>query len=1508
MAHLSQVCRRTQALFARALGLSLVLVVLAVPRRAHAVPERPTGRASAGVGRVIKVTLRHDGNGTASVNTNATSATTFTLENIGTGAVSVNLVATACSGSLSPGSCSPSPSSATLDPGDVVSVTVDFAGGTSDGPGTLTLAAKNTSGTTLASSSVAVTVSKPLPTVSAAPHLGDRRDVSQCVADCFESTFAYSTPAYVSLDVPRSVTLLYRSGRAYPHGTLTLDVTDPYATATQFRLKLKDSTGAYVPFANDSTALYFTRNPSGPTRIVAQFPAASIPTSAQLYTAEVTMIWPSGAQGTASSLVRIIVINDRVSPFGAGVDVVGLQRLFTTQSGGVLVTDGSGSASFFAGTCSPTVACDFTSPAGDFSRLSTTGAGYRRAYPDSTVVRFDNVGKQLSTKSRFGDSTWVAWATTVAGVSVPTQFTDPVGQTIVLNYRGVEAPYQTGSFGQFVVQGGARWANFGVLTSGNLEHLVDADGVCCAVAVYDGLHRLTRYDNKVFAPVGYYAYRYGATLDYSEGPSVTLDSNVVARPRVTLRNAADALLTAGAVTGSGSSTAPLAVLSDQRALVIGPRNDTTFLSLNRFGSADTVKAPLTNAASAQYDPLTGNLLRSVSPTGAVMRYTWSANKLTQAFDSTAAKTVNIEYETAYSLPKHISGSVAEQFLTYDKTKAGWPLKTSKVGSLSALDSTTYVTDAFGRPTSITDPGHHTTSYGYQSTGLRNRISVTALNNQTTSYGRDAWGRVVSVTDPYGRQAKTQYDPLNRRTLVADAAMDTTKFQYDALSNLSVVTDPKGQVYSIQRNALGWVTEQTDPGSRVDTTKYDVAGRVVYVRTRAGRKLTFAYDSLNRITKKLGVTSGDSVKYAYDSQSRWVIDSVYSGTTLVTVDSVVTDTVGRTIREFTNRPGVGSWRIFSAFNPADPGRSSAFLTKTSVNPPTGEAQVDFTYDATKRLSTIVAPFGISTFGYDAENFPSTVTFPSGLVETTTQNSGHSESTRSYSISAIDTVLGRWYRTDSLSRIAERGAAGPLFQTFSYDSADRIRTWVKKQRTNTPSCINDNDYGYICNGTIANTLSSVAMSYDRAGNPADVNTVVTTGNRLTSFNGFAMTHDADGNMLTRVGPGGVSDTYTWDDFGQLKSVTRSGVTQPTTFAYDGFGRRIRKTSTAGTIHYIWDGQQIFAEVDGSGTTLQTYTYNPGIDEPRSVTAGGETYFMSTGLGGDVNGLIKRSDNSIAALYTYTPWGELETDQQLVGGVRINSLRWRGLAYDSETGLYQVRARYYDPATRRFISEDPIGIGGGINQYAFAGADPVNRRDPSGLCWVWNGIAMANTPDDVTDTYHWSNDCPLDPAIPGVGGIYDSPWGEVSIARPLIDPTAVANTLKKIARWPENGRTTRAYTFSWIIPMVWGLVGPAVNVSLAPRDRLICLAGGLGVAPGGGHSISLGAVAVHAFEGKTIRDVLSGWSLSGGYNVTPAKGAQGSINSSGWTAGYSYGIPGASASLTSTDSPGAGGCINY
>ncbi|MBK6780624.1 MAG: RHS repeat-associated core domain-containing protein [Gemmatimonadetes bacterium] len=73
----------------------------------------------------------------------------------------------------------------------------------------------------------------------------------------------------------------------------------------------------------------------------------------------------------------------------------------------------------------------------------------------------------------------------------------------------------------------------------------------------------------------------------------------------------------------------------------------------------------------------------------------------------------------------------------------------------------------------------------------------------------------------------------------------------------------------------------------------------------------------------------------------------------------------------------------------------------------------------------------------------------------------------------------------------------------------------------------------------------------------------------------------------------------------------------------------------------------------------------------------------------------------------WGDAVADTGIV--VRYH---FAGREYDGESGLYYMRARYYDPALGRWISEDPIGIAGGLNVYAYAGNDPVNLTDPSGL----------------------------------------------------------------------------------------------------------------------------------------------------------------------------------------------------
>lgn len=78
-----------------------------------------------------------------------------------------------------------------------------------------------------------------------------------------------------------------------------------------------------------------------------------------------------------------------------------------------------------------------------------------------------------------------------------------------------------------------------------------------------------------------------------------------------------------------------------------------------------------------------------------------------------------------------------------------------------------------------------------------------------------------------------------------------------------------------------------------------------------------------------------------------------------------------------------------------------------------------------------------------------------------------------------------------------------------------------------------------------------------------------------------------------------------------------------------------------------------------------------------------------------------------YDPTAWGEIGSDTGVVTRVRM-----AGREFDQESGLYYIRERYFDPQLGRFLSEDPTGINGGQNLYAYADNDPVNALDPSGL----------------------------------------------------------------------------------------------------------------------------------------------------------------------------------------------------
>lgn len=121
-------------------------------------------------------------------------------------------------------------------------------------------------------------------------------------------------------------------------------------------------------------------------------------------------------------------------------------------------------------------------------------------------------------------------------------------------------------------------------------------------------------------------------------------------------------------------------------------------------------------------------------------------------------------------------------------------------------------------------------------------------------------------------------------------------------------------------------------------------------------------------------------------------------------------------------------------------------------------------------------------------------------------------------------------------------------------------------------------------------------------------------------------------------------------------------------------------------------------------------------------GTTYYYVTNLQGDVMGLVDTNGNTVAT-YTYDPYGKVLTATGALA--EKNPLRYRGYYYDSESGLYYLLSRYYDPAVRRFINADSYASTGqgiaGYNMFSYCSNSPIIRSDPDGNFGILGIIAV-------------------------------------------------------------------------------------------------------------------------------------------------------------------------------------------
>jgi RHS repeat-associated protein len=253
-------------------------------------------------------------------------------------------------------------------------------------------------------------------------------------------------------------------------------------------------------------------------------------------------------------------------------------------------------------------------------------------------------------------------------------------------------------------------------------------------------------------------------------------------------------------------------------------------------------------------------------------------------------------------------------------------------------------------------------------------------------------------------------------------------------------------------------------------------------------------------------------------------------------------------------------------------------------------------------------------------------------------------------------------------------------------------------------------YELTGVTQGTNTTESYSYDPVGNRTaslGVSSYTTnTSNEMTANSNASYTYDANGNTLSKV-VGTNTTSFAWDFENRLGSVTLPGSGGTVTFKYDPFGRRIYKSSSAGTSIYIYDNYNQIEETTGVGTVVARYAQQSlNIDEPLATLRGGATsFYQADGLGSVTS--LSNAAGAFAQTYTFDSFG----NQTASSGSLTSVFRYTARDFDTETGLYYYRARYYDSSTGRFLSEDPARYEF-TSFYSYVGNNPVLWTDPLGL----------------------------------------------------------------------------------------------------------------------------------------------------------------------------------------------------
>ena len=280
-----------------------------------------------------------------------------------------------------------------------------------------------------------------------------------------------------------------------------------------------------------------------------------------------------------------------------------------------------------------------------------------------------------------------------------------------------------------------------------------------------------------------------------------------------------------------------------------------------------------------------------------------------------------------------------------------------------------------------------------------------------------------------------------------------------------------------------------------------------------------------------------------------------------------------------------------------------------------------------------------------------------------------------------------------------------------------------------------------------------------------------------------------------------SFEWENGRVLKKINTSD--KSVQMSYDSNGMRTQKTVDGVKTNYYYDSNKnLIALVKGNDTLLFYYDSDGSAT---SFSYNGTMYFYVKNLQGDVVRIIDLSGTEVAS-YVYDAWGNIKDTKGEPTIREINPIRYRGYVYDTETSLYYLQSRYYDPLTGRFLNADEISYMFindsviGSNAFSYCDNNSINAVDSDGFKSKKKHFCVSS------DFVSWGIDLIITFVCPGASIAYDAVGFSLKRIFRRLGTKKSLNFLLKSAIPKCKGMFSRFFTV--IRTLIWRAAGITIN----------------------------------------------------------------------------------------------------